>query len=584
MPIYKGEYDKAWSDVHKAQSLGYQVSPKFLEALRTAEAMAAAFTFKEISRTEKILNNGKEPRRKLRYEFQPGKKHILVMTMQTDMSIEVGDYRQPETKSPVIQMNVGINCQEVSQEGNLHYVFKFDTVEIIDEMGMPPEQVAVTKANMKNIEGISGWMIVSPRGATIDGKFNVPPNFNPILKQMLDNLFNQFQNLSVIFPEQPVGIDSQWQVVWHFAKPSEIIQVAKFKLLDLKGNKGKLKVSVEQNAKPHKAEFPNLSTGSTVRIESMKSTGTGTIIFDLTTLVPTSEAEIGTSVKGKVEAGDEKVDIDMDINMRVKIQSARYANAQTPFMGAAQKGDTEKVQALVAQGADVNAKANNGITALMFAAYEGHTDTVQALVAQGADVNAKANDGGTALMQAAYEGHTDTVQALLEKGVDANAKANNGSTALMFAAYEGHTDTVQALVAQGADVNAKDNNGITALMKAAYEGHTDTVQALVAKGADVNAKDNDGATALMQGAFLGHIDTVQALLEKGADANAKDNTGVTALMLAAGKGHTDAVQALLEKGADINAKANKGFSALIMALAGGHKEIIRILKEAGAKE
>jgi len=33
---YKGEYDKAWEDVHKAQSLGHQVHPGFLKALREA--------------------------------------------------------------------------------------------------------------------------------------------------------------------------------------------------------------------------------------------------------------------------------------------------------------------------------------------------------------------------------------------------------------------------------------------------------------------------------------------------------------------------------------------------------------------
>ena len=30
----KGDYDRAWEDVHKAQSLGYPVSPGFLKTLR----------------------------------------------------------------------------------------------------------------------------------------------------------------------------------------------------------------------------------------------------------------------------------------------------------------------------------------------------------------------------------------------------------------------------------------------------------------------------------------------------------------------------------------------------------------------
>ena len=33
---YQGEDDKAWEDVHKAQSLGYQFTPEFLKALREA--------------------------------------------------------------------------------------------------------------------------------------------------------------------------------------------------------------------------------------------------------------------------------------------------------------------------------------------------------------------------------------------------------------------------------------------------------------------------------------------------------------------------------------------------------------------
>lgn len=33
---HKGEYDKAWEDVRKAQSLGHQVRPRFLKSLREA--------------------------------------------------------------------------------------------------------------------------------------------------------------------------------------------------------------------------------------------------------------------------------------------------------------------------------------------------------------------------------------------------------------------------------------------------------------------------------------------------------------------------------------------------------------------
>jgi len=79
---------------------------------------------------------------------------------------------------------------------------------------------------------------------------------------------------------------------------------------------------------------------------------------------------------------------------------------QLQLLEASEKGDTGTVQALLAQGVDVNAKDNAGDTALMYTAAFGKTVTVQALLAHGADVNAKDNNGFTALIFAAGGGHT----------------------------------------------------------------------------------------------------------------------------------------------------------------------------------
>jgi ankyrin repeat protein len=52
----------------------------------------------------------------------------------------------------------------------------------------------------------------------------------------------------------------------------------------------------------------------------------------------------------------------------------------------------------------------------MQAAFSGNPDTVHALLAAGADVNAKDRDGWTALMFAAVKGHTDIVRVLRQAG------------------------------------------------------------------------------------------------------------------------------------------------------------------------
>ncbi len=76
------------------------------------------------------------------------------------------------------------------------------------------------------------------------------------------------------------------------------------------------------------------------------------------------------------------------------------------LIDAAKNGDTAAVKALLANGADPNAKAGRvGWTVLMVAAMKGHTAAVETLLGAGADVNAKDKDGWAALMWAANEGH-----------------------------------------------------------------------------------------------------------------------------------------------------------------------------------
>ena len=82
----------------------------------------------------------------------------------------------------------------------------------------------------------------------------------------------------------------------------------------------------------------------------------------------------------------------MIIAMLVALLMPVPAFAQDVFsqlIEAARNGQTEKVQALLESGADVDGKNNSGWTALIYAALLGHTDVVRTLLDAGADVNAK---------------------------------------------------------------------------------------------------------------------------------------------------------------------------------------------------
>ena len=82
------------------------------------------------------------------------------------------------------------------------------------------------------------------------------------------------------------------------------------------------------------------------------------------------------------------------------------------------------VTKLLKAGADAKERGPSGETMLMLAARNGNPETIKALVAAGADVNAKESlRGTTALMWAAEQSHPAAVKALLDAKADYSLKS-----------------------------------------------------------------------------------------------------------------------------------------------------------------
>ena len=258
---------------------------------------------------------------------------------------------------------------------------------------------------------------------------------------------------------------------------------------------------------------------------------------------------------------------------------AEYGGYTTPLHGAAAQGDTEAVQALIAAGADIEARDEHGQTPLLVAVWAADhvAPTVRALLEGGANTEVK-HEGRYPIHLAAGLGDTETVRALISAGAKAEAKADHGLTPVHAAAGNGHADTVNALIDAGAYAE-----GVTPLHLAAWSGFIDRFRAMISDGADINAKTEHGLTPLHGAAVQGHINVVSAMVSDGADVNAKTEHGLTPLHLAAAGLHADAVYALIDAGADIEAK-DEGFDTpLDKAAMSGDIEAIQVLLYAGAK-
>jgi len=261
----------------------------------------------------------------------------------------------------------------------------------------------------------------------------------------------------------------------------------------------------------------------------------------------------------------------------------RVNDATIAMWSAAREGDVGRVQELLRQGADVNAKHPDGGTPLIKAADRGHREVLQALLAAGAQVDGKDAEGWTALMWSAERGRIELVNLLIASGADPKARNKEGGVPIMPAALNGHVEVLKVLLEKGAEVNAAASDGSTALMVAARQGQTEVLKFLLARAADPNLKTKDGLTALFFAAASNKIETISALVDKGVDVNARAKGGATPLMVAAEESDPAVLRLLIEKGANINAKADDGRTALTIAVQANRKEAAELLRKFGAK-
>ena len=277
-------------------------------------------------------------------------------------------------------------------------------------------------------------------------------------------------------------------------------------------------------------------------------------------------------VKACLEAG-------VDLNSRRK---------QTLLHRAARYNENPMViEALVAAGADPNARDGDKETALhRAAAHNENPMVIEALMAAGANPKAKDKWGNTPLDAAKDAGNTNAIEVLRTSRKGGPPILSTHDCRMWRTDVFFRTATVQnvkACLEAGADPKEPGKYRKTPLHRAVEHNENPMViEALLAAGADPNARrDGDKETPLHVAAWRNaNPAVITALLDAGADPRTQTIWGFTPLHRAARYNENPMViEALLAAGADPNARNWYKNTPLDKAKYAGNITAIEVLRQ-----
>lgn len=267
-----------------------------------------------------LVEAGKEPRVELRYKFEAGRKHEMIMDMQMGMEMTMNGTKTPAVNMPEIRTRVSLVEEKVLDNGNVRTKALIRDMAVVDEKSADPQMLASLKPELENVKNLEGWSEMTPRGFIVGGEYKTPPDATPQLRQMVQQLQGNMKQLSFPLPEEAVGQGAKWRVSQVVQNSGMTIdQVSNCTLKSHKGDNASLKCLIAQDAKVQTLS-EGLPAGTQGKLLSHKASGDSEIELDLTKLVPKSEGEIQAATEMAMTAGGRSMTMKTQMTMKMKVR------------------------------------------------------------------------------------------------------------------------------------------------------------------------------------------------------------------------------------------------------------------------
>lgn len=240
-----------------------------------------------------VLDYGEAPRQELRYRYAEGATSAL-MSMTAEMAPQPG----MALSFPPIVVPMTIETTEVLTDGSARYAVRM-AGPVLDDSAAPGA-VAMNQmigSMLGQVGGMttSGWVDI--RGQVLDdgvGEFSDSgePDIGTLSDtqaqsaEILGDLQNQMQQMSVPFPAEAVGLGARWQQTSSIKTGGvSAIQVSEFTLRARDGDTLELGVTITQTI-DRQSDFAGEGLFG---VSTLEAGGTGTVMVNLNSTVPYSE-------------------------------------------------------------------------------------------------------------------------------------------------------------------------------------------------------------------------------------------------------------------------------------------------------
>lgn len=240
------------------------------------------------------------------------------------------------------------------------------------------------------------------------------------------------------------------------------------------------------------------------------------------------------------------------------------------FWASFRQENTEVLQWLLDNGANLYKRSNEYMTALCEAVSFGSFEACVLLLEQGIDIEMHARDKHTPLHYAAYQGRPDICELLimLEANIEAELAPWNtdyrgfnftGLRPIHLAIMNHQPDVCEVLIRNKVDLYAEPiSTEQPPLLMAVQVSDMHIIKLLIKHGVSINSSNSTGLGALHIAALSNDCAIAKWLLMNGADVNAQDNDGNTALHISGYKDFTEMNSLLMAHGADSNIPNSEG--------------------------